>query len=81
MSDSRVSVGPFEAISPEKMEALEALQGADEKPWAASFSKEDDAILMKYWGVKKQSDISRIIGYSVNTCRKRYRELIGGENG
>lgn len=81
MSDSRVVIEPAAPISREKLELLESLQDSNEKPWAARFSKEDDAILLKYWSVKKQSDVARIIGYSMNTCRKRYRELTEGENG
>lgn len=81
MSDSRIVIEPSAPISREKIELLESLTNSDDKPWAARFSKEDDAILLKYWTVKKKADVARIIGYSQNTCRKRYRELTGGENG
>lgn len=42
------------------------------------FTKEQDEILLKYWKVKKQCDISEIMGISPNTLRKRYRELTKG---
>ena len=81
MSNSRVTIEPAAPISQEKIEILESLTNSDEKPWAAKFSAEDDAILLRYWGVKKQSDIAKVIGYSINVCRKRYRELMEGQNG
>lgn len=38
------------------------------KPW-------QDAVLLKYWHVKKQQDISKLIGRCIYSCRERYNEL------
>lgn len=40
----------------------------------------EDAVLLKSWGILRQTDLCEALGVSVNTCRKRYRFLTGGKN-
>ena len=35
---------------------------------------QDDALL-KFWPVKRQVDVAKTIGVSVNACRRRFEEL------
>ena len=39
------------------------------------WTPEKDAILLKYWNVKKQSDVCGILGVTENPARKRYKKL------
>lgn len=42
---------------------------------AMVFSDAMDAALLKFWPVKRHSDVARLLRVSENTARKRYREL------
>lgn len=39
------------------------------------FTPEKKALLVKYWPIKKHSEVANLLGFSVNTCLKYYREL------
>jgi hypothetical protein len=58
---------------------LEALQDAASAPHPAAFrwTKELDALLLEHWPKKHQEAVSKAIGVSPNTARRRYRELTG----
>jgi len=62
-------------ISKELEEAFDALpDGGPFKP-AKEWTAEEDAILLKYWPIKKHSAVAIQLGVAENTARKRYREL------
>lgn len=39
------------------------------------WTEDMDAALLKYWTVKRQCDVAKLLGVSEDTARKRYREL------
>ena len=51
---------------------FEALPGAAPQK---EFTPEKDALLLKYWPIKNHAEVAKLMGYSTNTCLKRYREL------
>jgi hypothetical protein len=75
---------PPEALPPIKelalpMDLLSRIDALPDKcigvkghPW----TPDEDTALLKYWPVKRQSDIARALGLSENTCRDRYRLLL-----
>jgi hypothetical protein len=68
---------PLDVEIPEYLIAeLEVLPNAQNGQRKKQWSPENDAILLKYWGVKIQTDIASIIGLNVSTCRSRYRYLM-----
>lgn len=40
----------------------------------------EDAILLKYWYVKRQKDIAAMLGRCINVCRDRYQLLTEKEH-
>lgn len=54
------------------MAQFESLPGVSNR---GSFTKEKEALLLKYWPIKQHADVARLLGFSSNTCLKRYREL------
>lgn len=63
-------------IDPRMLEELDALpdsRGVLRHEW----TPEQDAVLLKYWTVKRQVDVARVLGMCTNSCRDRYRELTG----
>ena len=63
----------------ELLERLDDLPDRHSGARVAEFTPEQDAALMKYWKVKRQSDVARIIGFCTNVCARRYNELVEGE--
>ena len=61
-------------ISEEMTKQLEALPDADVGKHF-EWTPEKDAILLKYWNVKRQSDICELLGITQNPARNRYRKL------
>ena len=55
-------------------ELPDARLGTKGFPW----TPELDKILLEYWPVKRQSDVCRALGCSLNTARTRYRDLTRG---
>lgn len=57
----------------EKIEALPdaKMGGAGRR----EFTPEEDEILLRFWKVKRKEDISKLLGVSENTARKRWEEL------
>lgn len=49
--------------------------GSPRRAWTT----EEDSALLKYWMLKKQDDVARLIGVSVGTARRRYAELTRSE--
>ena len=39
------------------------------------FTEEKDALLKKYWPIKNHAEVARLLGFSTNTCLKRFRDL------
>ena len=44
----------------------------------AVVTPEQDAILLKYWPVKRKDDVAAIVGHGRAWCRDRYKELTEG---
>jgi len=43
------------------------------------FTAVQDEALLRFWTVKNKYKLAEVIGYSYNTCRKRYRHLMEGK--
>jgi hypothetical protein len=57
------------------LKALEEIP--DAKPGKrAIFTPEQDTILLRFWKQKNKDELSRFLGFAVQTCRARYRELL-----
>ena len=72
ISTQRVDV----PIDPEKLALFDALpdktRGSKETPW----TKEEEAILLRYWNSKRQADIAKALGRGLHVCRRRYEKLM-----
>jgi hypothetical protein len=57
------------------LRAIENLPDTKYGPVGFEWTPELDEMLVKFWKVKRQSELCKIIGCSPNTARNRYREL------
>lgn len=82
MLDARLELKEMREIiiSDELLQQLEELPIAKAGQKKMVFTPEEDQVLLKYWGVKKQSDIARVLSKSIGVCRNRYESLIGEEH-
>lgn len=55
---------------------IESLPDKKEKN-VISWEPWQDEVLRRYWGVKTQEDISKVVGRCTQGCRRRYKELTG----
>ena len=80
MSDERRELKDAEeiVISDELLEKLEALSDARPGAKPLVWSPEQDAVLLKYWMVKRKVDVAKIVGYHTGPCRERYKFLTEG---
>ena len=62
-------------ISPEMLEKLEALPGNKCGQKGREWTAEQDAALLKYWRVKRQEDVAKLLGVNTSLARKRYIKL------
>lgn len=46
-----------------------------EKQNQGSWTPEKDALLLKYWPIKKCDEVANLFGKSVTACRDRYTKL------
>jgi len=60
-------------IDPKLLEVLDSLP--DNTKRGHEWSEQEDAVLRKYWMIKRKDDVARVLGMDCNTCRKRYREI------
>jgi transcription initiation factor TFIIIB Brf1 subunit/transcription initiation factor TFIIB len=58
------------------LERLESLPDKQTGRGGHAWTEQEDAILRRYWPIKRQSDVAKVLGMSQDTCRKRYRELV-----
>lgn len=65
-------------IDPATLERLEALEDAQSGARRHQWTDEEDAILLRYWPVKRKEEVAAILGYGQEMCRRRYRELTSG---
>lgn len=65
-------------IPAEWLDQLEALEPTKPGNPGIIWTPEMDAVLLKYWPVKRQPDVAEILGVCVGVCRNRYRYLTGG---
>jgi len=64
---------------PPDLEALfDALPEGGKSNPGKTWTPAEDAILLKYWPVKKHAAVAKQLGVSANTALKRYRELTSG---
>ena len=64
-------------ISPEMLAKLEALPGNKCGQKGKEWTEEQDAALVKFWKVKRQQDVAKLLGVNTSTARKRYLEITG----
>lgn len=70
------SVKTSSAEIPENiLSALESMPDTSTGSKHKKFEPWQDAVLLKYWHVKKQQDLSKLIGRCIYSCRERYNEL------
>ncbi len=78
MSD-RLSIEPFKAEIPaEALAKLQELQTVKVHR-AATFEPWQDEVLLRYWRAGsgyRQTDLVKVVGFSLGVCRKRYEQLI-----
>ena len=77
MSHIEIDLTKYEAIViPEDIKTkLDGMSNNNNRGRRAPFTPVQDKILLEYWDVKKHYEIAELIGYHVDTCRKRYQEL------
>ena len=54
---------------------FEALPAAGIGQNGYNWKSEEDALLLRYWPIKRKMDVSRLLGLNETTCRERYRWL------
>jgi DNA-directed RNA polymerase specialized sigma24 family protein len=59
-----------------KIEAL-----PERKFLAHRFTPEEDDVILRYWKIKNQREMARLMGLGLTTLKKRYKKLTGGEHG
>jgi hypothetical protein len=57
------------------LRAIESLPDSRQGPSGFEWTPELDEMLVKFWKIKRQSELCKIIGCSPNTARNRYRDL------
>ena len=62
-------------IDPARIKSFEQLP-ARSRYSGIEWTKEQDALLLKYWPIKDKQAVARALGVGVKTVRKRYRQLI-----
>lgn len=77
MSDERRSINPDHSSLAATLESLPDVSGSFQ--WV-TWTEEMDALLLKYWPVKRKIDVAEALGFSPNTCRARYRKLTREES-
>jgi len=60
-------------ISAEMLSKLEALQ--DGTTGKIIFTPKEDEIILQFWEKKNKAELSKLLGYSENTIRNRFKEL------
>lgn len=56
-----------------RLDALPEPRKVERKPW----TPEEDAALLKYWPIKRHSDVAKALGRCENICRYRLDALNG----
>jgi len=62
-------------ISPEMLAKLDRCDDTKTGATARPFTPEEDAVLLKYYLVKRKDDLARVFGCCAETLRKRYNKL------
>ena len=57
------------------LRALESLPDSKYGPAGFEWTPEMDEMLLRFWQVKRQAEICKLLKCSTNTARNRYREL------
>lgn len=70
MSKSDIEVAVDEWMA--QFEALPA--GGPNKP-RHMWTEQEDKALLKYWPVKRQAEVARLLKLNISTCREQYRKL------
>jgi len=69
-----VEIAPGIEIDAEMFEKLESLEDT-RMNIGFKWTPELEAVLLKYWPVKRKDDVAKIIGTYTQECRRKYREL------
>lgn len=77
MSDRKELIfDPYSVELPEDVVAkLESLCSPGKKKMHV-WTKEHDAILLRYWKIKRKVDVAKVIGKTDKICRERYEYLM-----
>ena len=79
---NRRELTPFESEIPaEALKKLQELQPVKVYR-ATTFEPWQDEVLLKYWKAGtgyRQTDLVKVVGFSLGVCRKRYEQLIAEE--
>jgi len=62
-------------IDEETIAQFEALPAA--RAHSIMWTAQQDALLLKYWPIKRHTEVARLIGACQDSCRKRYGQLTG----
>lgn len=74
MSDRLTVEIPEVEIDPETVALFESMPDATIRP---TWTKEKEALLVKYWPIKKHAEVAKALDVSTNTALKKFRELTG----
>lgn len=64
-------------ISPDLQAKLDAMPDKAPGARAHEWTPEEDAVLARYWGIKRQADVGALLGRGLNVCRRRWEFLSG----
>jgi hypothetical protein len=70
------SVTTSTAVIPDEIErALDALPNKRTPGIPRQWQPREDEILLRYWGIKRQQDVAKILQRCIHSCLDRYRIL------
>ena len=61
-------------IDQDIIDRFEALE--EPKQVTGWWTPEREALLMKYWPIKRHAEVAKLLGKSDTTCRRKYEQLV-----
>jgi len=62
-------------IDEETLKRFEALPQAGQYREGKVWNPQEDALLLRYWPIKRHKEVADLLGVCTNTALKRYRQL------
>lgn len=59
------------------LDAFDALPDSQPGQRAHAWTAEEDAVLVRFWPVKRKADVARLLGVAPGTARERFNFLTG----